>query len=227
MKVFFVCCLVAVTLCGVAAPFQNLGFDDSTSGLVSGWQIISGSNTISSGAQIDGVPFGPPADIADVFLFTPNNPNQYPVVGKYSLVLVPAFDFGRFTQSPASISQIGDIPSDAKSIEFINFLSSFELRVNGNLIPLTYEISPGSLYPTGVGDISGYAGQTVELKFTTIPHTVLPPFGVDHFYYGIDSITFSPDSIPEPSTWALLGLGGTCLLFRWRFLRCLVSLRRA
>ena len=47
------------------------------------------------------------------------------------------------------------------------------------------------------GEISPYAGQTAELRFT------VPTAGGS-----LDYIQFSTTPVPEPSTWALLGLGG-------------------
>ena len=64
-----------------------------------------------------------------------------------------------------------------------------------------------------VGDISAFAGQTVSLEFITLG--MRSPF--DYNLKGIDSISFSPEMIPEPSTWALLGLGGIALLLRRTF----------
>jgi len=63
-----------------------------------------------------------------------------------------------------------------------------------------------------VADVSAFAGQTVELEFTT-PNSFL--------FYGLDSISFSPQIIPEPSPRMLFGLGGLILLVvlkqrRWR-----------
>src|SRR5438093_11683531 len=126
MRCFALGCFMAAAACGSAAPFQNLGFDEPTSGLLPGWQIISGSNRIVSSIQVDGPPFGPPSVVADVFLLSPNNPSHYPVFGNFSLLLDPVFDFDPsrgFAQSTASILQTGDIPIDAKNIHFVNFLS--------------------------------------------------------------------------------------------------------
>jgi len=55
----------------------------------------------------------------------------------------------------------------------------------------------------GVADISAFAGQTVDLEFTT-PTSFL--------FYGLDSISFSPQIIPEPRAQILFGLGGLMLL---------------
>ena len=61
-----------------------------------------------------------------------------------------------------------------------------------------------------VGDISAFAGQTVELEFITS----LAPLGPGDPLHGIDSIFFSPESIPEPSSWVLFALEGIGLFFR-------------
>ena len=47
-------------------------------------------------------------------------------------------------------------------------------------------------------DISAFAGQMGELRFTTMPHPDFPDFH-------LDDIRFAP--VPEPGTWALLALG--------------------
>jgi hypothetical protein len=59
-------------------------------------------------------------------------------------------------------------------------------------------------------DISPYAGQTVELKFTTL---LIPNYqGLN----GLDQISFSEIAIPEPSALALLLSGALILTARLR-----------
>ena len=58
-----------------------------------------------------------------------------------------------------------------------------------------------------VGDISPYAGQTVELKFTTLENPIFPPNTLN----GIDEIFFSNIAVPEPSALVLLFLGAVIL----------------
>jgi hypothetical protein len=112
---------------------------------------------------------------------------------------------------PWSITQVGTIPSDAKTLRFLTYAHPLELRVNDILIPLEFDYSrfpstdPIMRAGDAFGDIFAFAGQTVELKFTT-PRSAL---------HGIDSISFSPETIPEPSSWALLALGGIGLFFKW------------
>jgi hypothetical protein len=50
-----------------------------------------------------------------------------------------------------------------------------------------------------------FAGQNAELNFTTLAYEI----------NGIDDISFSPQIVPEPTTWVLWGLGGLGLL-AWR-----------
>jgi hypothetical protein len=114
--------------------------------------------------------------------------------------------------------QTGDVPDDAKSIHFIDFGGPFELRINGSLVPLIYDYPPtwtrgNPTIPVNVyGDVSMFAGQSVELDFTTVrdPASLLN---------GIDDISFSRQIVPEPTTWVLWGLGGLGLLARRKIFR--------
>ena len=117
---------------------------------------------------------------------------------------------------PYSLSQTGDVPSDARTIHFFSYGSPVQLEVNNSLSPLVYTsalVQPGwngniPVFDV-VGDISLYAGQTVELKFTTL---IGPSPGLN----GLDEIFFSNVAIPEPPTLVLLPLGVLLLSVRLR-----------
>jgi hypothetical protein len=73
-------------------------------------------------------------------------------------------------------------------------------------------LATGNNYTLFGADIQSWQGLSAELSFTMIaerPH-------VDNLYVFLDSIQFSDQPVPEPSTFCLLGLGA--LLLGWRFL---------
>jgi hypothetical protein len=135
-------------------------------------------------------------------------------MGLYSLGLYPGFDLMTQVLIPQVLLQVGDVPSDAMTIHFFNDGNPFELRVNDNVVPLSYEyftFPPNPSFPVAnvSGDISGYAGTNVELKFTTIKIPFIP-------VNGIDSITFSTQPVPEPGAFGLLVVGMVALVIRRR-----------
>ena len=195
-----------------SAQFQNLGFDAASTNNLSGVPGRAPTAEMLPGLHLE-TPEGETATVGYNFFPTGLNlailydasmpqPPQFPIEVKYSLGLWPEFE------KPFSLIQSGEVPLDAKTIRFLNFGGQFELRANDILVPLIYHY-PAGYFPgqadQGIdvfGNIASFAGQNVELKFTTIQRTAAP------FVNGIDSIVFSPESIPEPGTWGLLGLGG-------------------
>ena len=96
----------------------------------------------------------------------------------------------------ASLSQIGDIPADAKSIRFLSEGHQFPpvVTINGTEIPVVRLTPiPGTFYDVATfgGDISAFAGTTSELRFTS----PVPPHGV---IASLDEIVLSAQPIPEP-----------------------------
>jgi len=87
---------------------------------------------------------------------------------------------------PITISQTGHVPSDVIGLRYISGLSGPEVKIDGNLATT---LSPGLL------DLRQYAGTDITLTFG---------------YRGglgdsFDVIGFT--HVPEPSTWALAGIG--------------------
>jgi hypothetical protein len=108
----------------------------------------------------------------------------------------------------ASIEQNGMVPSTAQSIQFeAAETTPLSVSFNGNaLTPIA--LSSGVFSADGVfytlygANISAYAGQTGELNFTAV--------GSGN-YVVLDDISFSSNSVPEPSIVELTAIGG--LLF--------------
>jgi len=204
----FLAVLTSAAVGNAQGTFQNLDFESANipdlppgqGGFVSfadgmpGWNSLDGQpgglighNTVSIGG-------------AAVAIEGPQyNPN-FILFGKYTAYLVGDF------QGPNSGSmwQTGQVPQTARSLYFISNPSSiplFQVTLGSVSIPVT-EMRSTSKYTVWAGDISSFAGQTEQLMFTAPP-------GLGGY---LDQITFSPLSVPEPSTVALAALAGLALL---------------
>ena len=209
-----------------AREFQNLGFESANTNNVSpqgeglsadltpGWQWNVGTRGYTANAFMyvnQSIDMGNGLGWAS--LVTVVNPYDFPVVGKYGVWLAPGYAGSIL---PTSVRQSGMIPRGTKSLQFLDYYAYGsgepptvlgEVRINGSLMPLynsliSIEPTPGPpgwstfAFESGV-DVSAYAGQEVTLEFS-----------ISNRGMGLDDIQFSPFAVvPEPATWALLGLG--------------------
>jgi hypothetical protein len=134
--------------------------------------------------------------------------------GNYTVFLESRIYGAGLGPQKAAIGQTGLIPAAAQSLRFVESAGEGPLQVtfNGQLVPLVALVF-GANRTTYGGDISAFAGQTGELRFTS-PESL--PTGQGAAL--LDAITFSGLPVPEPgvsslviSGLALLGLHG-----RWR-----------
>jgi len=152
-----------------------------------------------------------------------------PVQGSYSAQLTAYANAPSGLYHNSSISQTGLIPIGSQSIQFLLASPSQAgsippnpvVTLNGTPISL-FAISQSGGVITMAGDVSAFAGNTATLAF--LCGATPGPFPANENYFNLDDIKFSASSVPEPSTFGLIGLGG--LTFGFRRWRCF-SRRRA
>jgi hypothetical protein len=227
-------CLLASGLVACGADFQNLGFEAGPvynspdyaaiyPDVLPNW-IVRFGNTVQPGASCN------------------NFTLDYPVValmsrgGSLGTNYVIAGDRSVFLQSASSdpfnpaasainvsISQVGVVPVDAQSLVFDarNQWSSLfpippgplNVTMGGVTLPLILLASNGGNV-TYAANIANWSGQTTELSIGVLASPAWGGFGWEGWSV-VDSIRFSPESVPEPTIVALVGLSWV-LLGLWR-----------
>jgi hypothetical protein len=207
--------------------FQNLNFEAAsipngtqpgsllpTTAALPGWGAYLGSGSGSNAlAQIPYDDFslgGPLLSVLD----TNVGLSFVPLQGKYSTGLFGGQGVG------ATIYQTGLVPVGTRSLKLAAYSPNlpFIVTLGGqgiNLVPLSVISRSGfpASYTIYGGDISSFAGQSVQLSITEPSPTGTPPPSE----LLLDNIVFSPDSVPEPSAFSLFALGAVVL--GWRVLR--------
>jgi len=196
--------------------FQNLSFEDTLfigpNATVPGWS-WSPPQTFGIGDPYTTVAYNKIAlDAAAVTLHGTDSPYASALSGNYSIALQGGTKFlpPEYPKG-AWISQTGQIPADARSLTYLGG-ALLQVSFSGqSLSPIVLDSGPAYLR-WGV-DISSYAGQTGELRFSVPwlsdnPADIVTP---------LDEIVFSPSAIPEPSALSLSILGFVLVtaLTRW------------
>jgi hypothetical protein len=139
--------------------------------------------------------------------------------GSYSAVLQSGFN-PPGPILPATIAQTATVPSTALSLQMKvrafspSDLSGLLVTLGGQTVPM-HPLQTTTNYVLLGGDITSFAGLREQLRITSLP---LPSYSNNSLE--LDSITFSPQAVPEPHGCALILLGAATVLYgKSRFFR--------
>lgn len=195
-------------------PAGQFGGSVSSLDAVPGWITYYGTNATTQVLHNNNT-FG----AVNISIIGPNW-NVFPVLqGSYSVFLQSGL-VGFDPSTSASIAQTGVIPISALSIQLLAAIQASAsdpnqliVSIGGQNIPLV-ALSTTPNYTVYGGDISGFSGQTRELRIGSFPSADDP-----YHYFEIDNILFSNQPIPEPGA-------GTIFLFGLAALAISKSCRR-
>jgi len=177
-------------------PVNQVGADVATSLGLPGWSAFIGSTQVGTILHNNKT-----LGSAEVVIFGPQSAPGQILQGNYSVLLGGS---GAGAPTSASISEVGQIPANAKTVSFFaSPVVLFQATFGGQALSLV-PIGSGANYVILGADISRFAGQTGELDF------IAPPGGGGI----LDNIQFSPIAIPEPSAVSLAALAGLALFNR-------------
>ena len=208
----FACAFIAASSRG-QGTFVNLDFEAATvppnEGFISAAQALPGWTAYLNGVQYDAVEYNnvsPPS----VSLYGPGSGSV--LQGSYTAGIATG---PNPLQQPTALAQTGQIPQNAQTLIFWSSPgNSLQAAFDGQMMPLIL-LGSGANYVIEGANISSFAGQTGELRFTGAFISMPPGAGGGGL---LDNIQFSPNplSVPEPATCSLI-LGGVALfaLARW------------
>lgn len=227
MRFFLACVIFLASACPLAlcAPFQNLSFEQvtiapapanytprdaylaiSAAAALPGWTVMEDSTVcnaiwgdpvsldetsvaiVSSASSVKNIMMHGAYEVQLTSISLPPGPGDY--------------------YSTSSISQTGDIPASAQSVQFLvgvptqagTVPATPYVFVNGNPIFLRELWASGGV-AQWAGDVSAYAGTTSTLTFASMGWPNDQHWEED--LYNLDGISFSSVAAPEPSAKAL------------------------
>ncbi|MEO6182618.1 MAG: hypothetical protein ABIP71_05880 [Verrucomicrobiota bacterium] len=203
---------------GFSQGFVNLGFESAVitpipndgyqrvqfAAALPGWTGRSGSN-IESAALYNNLYL----DSTGIGIHGTNSPYAPVISGKYSVYLQARW---ALNQPPllaeASLSQTGLVPLDSQSLRFRGGGNNFYVSLNGqtlSLMPMGIDTTGFTFYGA---DVTMFSGNMCELRFTAAP-TGQTYFDRASLYF--DSISFSSQAVPEPTTMVMALIGAFLL----------------
>jgi hypothetical protein len=222
--------LVALFSASVLAQgtFQNLDFESANpvsagnpfdpsqitfASAFPGWSGSIGGN-VPSTSELNNYSLG----AAEINIFGPGWSGTQPGIidGSYTAFLQAFFP----GQGNVSLYQNGTVPVNAESLQFsawaLTSTGGFSVSFAGNsLAPVllsSEESASGQPFNVYAVNIAPYAGQTGQLEFTAFANTQTSQIE-------LDDITFSTQTVPEPGTFVLTGIGGFLFALYRRFAR--------
>ncbi len=196
MKKIVILWIVIASVHALAAPFQNLGFEDAelNSALSSTYggfppieKLLPGWTLLRSGQPVSRMPLAitaPPFYVGPLISDDRGWGSAYN--GRLVLGLTERVDG---PPDRYELSQVGEIPTRATEMNYAYDGLPFQVRINGEALPekRRQEVSLPSVTLTLITiDVSRFAGQEVSLSFETIAGP-FPEFGA----HGIYDITFT------------------------------------
>jgi len=205
------CSTIGLLQCQGQGSFRNLDFESANvfggSGSVSagdafpGWQVYWGEqlghvavHNTSTAGSVAALIFGPSYNGCCIIEGNLTAGLQPGILGSQSV--------------DASLAQVGQVPSSSLSLQFKVVPGSEDnlvVRLAGENLGLV-RLQTTTNYSLYGANISKFAGQSVELRFTAL---LTPQIGFNPVFF--DSIRFSSNPVPEPDAWALFGLGSALL----------------
>jgi hypothetical protein len=235
MKLQMAIILLAYSYSGLAqGTFQNLDFESANvpaSGPEPYGTFVSVGSALPSwtaylgAGQLTQVGYNSPANsTASITLIGPTwdstDTGRYAGVGviggNYSVDLQTGADpLHAGIALDASIAQNGTVPSTAQSLQFDAYETTpLSVSFKGNaLVPVALSSgvsADGVPYTTYGASMSAWEGQTGPLEFTADVNSSAN-------FVVLDDITFSTQTVPEPSPFALTGAGGLLFALYRRF----------
>ncbi|MCC6819175.1 MAG: PEP-CTERM sorting domain-containing protein [Verrucomicrobia subdivision 3 bacterium] len=199
--------LVSLSVCAFGqGTFRNLDFESanvtgySTGGVpitnaLPGWKVYLGT------FEIDWVLYNDVSIGAAAISLQGPGSSLTVLQGSYTVFLQPQFGGGGPLIPIPAIAQTGTVPASAISVRFYG-LAGFAVSFAGQTIPIS-QLDTTPNYNIYGGDISMFANQTGELRFTGGGY--------------LDMIHFSAQAVPEPSMFGLLGF--SALRLGWQLRR--------
>jgi hypothetical protein len=205
--------MLAAVSAQAQGTFQNNNFEQANPVSLGGIYVTAASALPGWTAAIGGVEQtsvwynGASTGSPEVVLLGPPPPNPaLPVIdGNYSVLLTA-------TDATASISQTGLIPAGTQSLYFEAEpgKGALDVLVGNQEVPIA-AVGSGPNYTLYGANISAWARDTEQLTFSAQEYAS----GLNNWV--LDDISFSNQSVPEPSPVALTGLGAFVFALYRRF----------